>query len=146
MSAVFCRTVINANVKRFRKTFALATLLSVSLSLFAACKLSFHKECSQFSCKFPCQPIQTSSPQSPTWHRPWEPLVQKSKHTSRKFSTVFDLPSASGGGLQTQSPQSSKWSLTRTSQFTDPTDQVVGCAEDLRQMSIFIFKKVRYFH
>lgn len=126
-----------------RKPIAVSSRWFISLTVsFVACKLSFHKECNQFACKFPCQP-QTSSPQSPVRQRPWEPLV--SKKQSRQHSTVAELMSALNH-QQPLSPQSSKWSLTRTSQFTDPADQVVGCTEDLRQMNIFIFKKVRNFY
>ncbi|VDM63316.1 unnamed protein product [Angiostrongylus costaricensis] len=82
----------------------------------AQCKLCFHKECSSFANSLQCQP---SSPmRSPTRFgspgRPWD-IVRSI------YSRTFNL--------------------NKTKQQTDPGNMIVESTEDLRQFSVFIFKK-----
>ncbi len=87
-----------------------------------------------FACKFPCNP--SSPPRSPDYGqklslKPW-----------------LALPGAGYGATQQRSHSTGvqgllkSWSLTRTSQQLDPADQILAGLEDLREFSLFIFKKV----
>ncbi|KAK6043350.1 phorbol esters/diacylglycerol binding domain protein, partial [Cooperia oncophora] len=91
------------------------------------CKLCFHKECSSFAKSLPCQP---SSPlRSPTRfgspRRAWD-IVSKPR------------PSMAS---ETTSSYSRSFNLNKTKQQTDPGNMIVESTEDLRQFSVFIFKK-----
>uniref|UniRef100_A0A158P6T6 Myosin motor domain-containing protein n=1 Tax=Angiostrongylus cantonensis TaxID=6313 RepID=A0A158P6T6_ANGCA len=82
----------------------------------AQCKLCFHKECSSFANSLQCQPF--SPMRSPTRfsspRRPWD-IVRSI------YSRTFNL--------------------NKTKQQTDPGNMIVESTEDLRQFSVFIFKK-----
>ncbi|VDO57486.1 unnamed protein product [Haemonchus placei] len=91
------------------------------------CKLCFHKECSSFAKSLPCSP---SSPiRSPTRfgspRRAWD-IVSKPR------------PSMAN---ETASSYSRSFNLNKTKQQTDPGNMIVESTEDLRQFSVFIFKK-----
>jgi len=97
------------------------------------CKQSFHKECSQLAAKQPCIPctLPTESQK-----RPWEKI--KTPRTS--LSPLFpQQPSTSGSPGASLSQ--SNFNLTQTKQQTDPAAMIIESTEDLREFSIFIFKK-----
>ncbi|GMT28295.1 hypothetical protein PFISCL1PPCAC_19592 [Pristionchus fissidentatus] len=92
------------------------------------CKMSFHKECSTFAPSIPCLPSSPlrSPVRSDVSRRPWDLSVRR---TEKRTST---------------SPLTSlhaKFNLTKTKQQIDPSDDVVKSSEDLRFLSLFIFKK-----
>ncbi|KAH7730130.1 myosin VA [Aphelenchoides avenae] len=95
----------------------------------STCKLSFHKECSSFAANIPCSPPINSparSDSSTPVRKPWEIIVSKTPRQS--MSPLTRLPQAS-------------FSLTKTKQQTDPTALIIQTTDDLRQFSVFIFKK-----
>ncbi|KAJ1362932.1 hypothetical protein KIN20_022659 [Parelaphostrongylus tenuis] len=94
----------------------------------AQCKMCFHKECSSFAHSLPCQP---SSPMtSPTRYssprRPW---------------AIVNKPPTSTSPVPSHSIFSRTFNLNKTKQQTDPGNMIVESIEDLRQFSVFIFKK-----
>ncbi|WKX90047.1 hypothetical protein Q1695_009130 [Nippostrongylus brasiliensis] len=93
------------------------------------CKLCFHKECSSFAKSLPCQP--TSPMRSPTRfsspRRAWDIVSKPRSPTSRDEA----------GSAYSRS----SFNLNKTKQQTDPGNMIVESTEDLRQFSVFIFKK-----
>uniref|UniRef100_A0A914XBB0 Unconventional myosin-IXb n=2 Tax=Plectus sambesii TaxID=2011161 RepID=A0A914XBB0_9BILA len=102
------------------------------------CKLCFHKECSQFACKLPCTaPISGASPDQPRSRKPWDvaDLIRSPRPPRQSLS-----PIGSGSGIGIQ-PHHGSFSLTKAKQQIDPANMIVESMEDLRQFSVFIFKK-----
>ncbi|KAE9418712.1 hypothetical protein Angca_008849 [Angiostrongylus cantonensis] len=93
----------------------------------AQCKLCFHKECSSFANSLQCQPF--SPMRSPTRfsspRRPWD-IVK---------------PHITSSPVPSRSIYSRTFNLNKTKQQTDPGNMIVESTEDLRQFSVFIFKK-----
>ncbi|KAK5970322.1 Unconventional myosin-IXa [Trichostrongylus colubriformis] len=90
------------------------------------CKLCFHKECSSFAKSLPCH---LSSPvRSPTRfgspRRAWD-IVSKPRPSTASETSSY----------------SRSFNLNKTKQQTDPGNMIVESTEDLRQFSVFIFKK-----
>ncbi|PAV56154.1 hypothetical protein WR25_13386 isoform B [Diploscapter pachys] len=85
------------------------------------CKMCVHRECISHTHKVACFPM---SPRSPT-RMPWD--IVKTRHSNSPLSNV-----AAAAGT---------FSLTKTKQQTDPGTMIVECIEDLRDFSVFIFKK-----
>ncbi|RCN30953.1 phorbol esters/diacylglycerol binding domain protein [Ancylostoma caninum] len=94
----------------------------------AQCKLCFHKECSSFAKSLPCQP---SSPmRSPTRFS-----------SPRRAWDIVSKPRQSTSPAPSRSSYSLTFNLNKTKQQTDPGNMIVESTEDLRQFSVFIFKK-----
>ncbi|KAI3421294.1 hypothetical protein GPALN_014914 [Globodera pallida] len=100
------------------------------------CKLLFHKECATFAVKIPCtSPITSPPPQrEAAFRRPWDIMVGKTPRNSLAGVSpcrVSFLPITS-------------FNLTKTKQMTDPTALLIESIDDLREFSVFIFKKQTY--
>ncbi|KAL3088833.1 hypothetical protein niasHS_009125 [Heterodera schachtii] len=98
------------------------------------CKLIFHKECATFAAKIPCTSPMTSPPPQQrelAFRRPWDIMVGKTPRNS--------LAGVSPNRV-TFSPFTS-FNLTKTKQMTDPTSLLIETIDDLREFSVFIFKK-----
>lgn len=65
-----------------------------------------------------------------------EPLSPRKLWASPGNTRGSAIRASEGGG----------WFLNKTTEFTDPADQIVNSIEELRQISIFMFKKVSVFH
>ncbi|KAK6730480.1 hypothetical protein RB195_007130 [Necator americanus] len=94
----------------------------------AQCKLCFHKECSSFANSLPCQ---ISSP-----------MRSPSRFNSpRRAWDIVSKPRLSTSPAPGRSSFSLTFNLNKTKQQTDPGNMIVESTEDLRQFSVFIFKK-----
>ena len=95
------------------------------------CKLTFHKECANFAAKIPCaSPIVSPVREHFMFKRPWE-----SMRTPRPSISTLILEKQGG-----QLPFGS-FNLTKTQQQADPNPLLIESINDLRQFSVFIFKK-----
>ncbi|KAF8367210.1 hum-7 [Pristionchus pacificus] len=97
------------------------------------CKMSFHKDCSTFASSIPCMPSSPlrSPVRSESSRRPWDLSARRNeKRTSSPLASTSPFTSLHA-----------KFNLTKTKQQIDPSDDVVTSSDDLRSLSLFIFKK-----
>uniref|UniRef100_A0AC34PYM1 Phorbol-ester/DAG-type domain-containing protein n=1 Tax=Panagrolaimus sp. JU765 TaxID=591449 RepID=A0AC34PYM1_9BILA len=129
----------NFKLSRLHKSDTCAICGKVVSSIFVqgykctVCKQSFHKECCQYSSTILCTPYSPLIEQS--IKKPWD--ILKTPRTSMT-PICQQQPSTSYSGQQ---QQQSNFSLTQTKQQTDPAEMIIETTDDLRQFSIFIFKK-----
>nr|CAD2192435.1 unnamed protein product [Meloidogyne enterolobii] len=102
------------------------------------CRLIFHKDCANFATKIPCTtPLTSPNPvykMSEAGRRPWERMSFKSPRLS--LASTYHGPLFGAGFTAIPS-----FNLTKTKQQTDSTALLIESIDDLREFSVFIFKK-----
>ncbi|CAK5071053.1 unnamed protein product [Meloidogyne enterolobii] len=102
------------------------------------CRLIFHKDCANFATKIPCTtPLTSPNPvykMSEAGRRPWERMSFKSPRLS--LASNYHGPLFGAGFTAIPS-----FNLTKTKQQTDSTALLIESIDDLREFSVFIFKK-----
>lgn len=101
----------------------------------SGCQFIFHKKCFGLTADFPCLKPRSGGfgPTSTS-----KPSTSQRKAGSRKGSAR----TSGGRSREGSSTTTSSWSVTRTTEFTDPKDVLIGDVSELHYLETFLNKKI----